>query len=190
MENTKDQIRKVALDLFITKGIEKISCYDIALESKIRFSIVEEFYPKKLELVIDIYKKAEGDMFQFVYGELIEIDDFKVLMRKLFHQSVIWALNSPKEHAFMDYIQSQPYIWHNDNELYPSVHPPILARVQQAIEAGIIREYPIDFVIHFMMKMLNACVSYIVALKTVTTEEYEPLIDPMFESCWDALKKA
>lgn len=189
MEESKKQIQKFALELFIVRGIEKVSFYDIALQSKIRFSVLEEYYPTKIDLVSEIYKIAETDMFQFVYGDLIEIEDFKELMRKLFHQSAIWAINNPKQYLFMEYVQSQPYIWNSQKEIYPTVNSAILNRVKLAQDAGLIQDFDIDFIIHFMMKMLNACVSYIVSLKTMTTDEYESLIEPMFESCWNALKK-
>ena len=188
MENLKTQIRKFALDFFVDKGIETVSSYDIALQSKIRFSVLEEYYPSKMDLVTDIYIKAEADMFQFVYGDLIELKDFKTLMRKLFHQSAIWALDNPKQYLFMEYVQSQPYIWNKETGIYPTVNQPILNRIKEAIEAGIVKDLPTDFIVHLMMKMLNSCVTYIVSLRTVIPEEYEALIEPMFECCWDALK--
>ncbi len=127
-------------------------------------------------------------MFQFVYGELSEEEDFKAMMRSVFPQSVLWSLNNPDLFCFMDYI-AQPYQWENDdNQIYPRINEPIMARVEIEIQKGVIKDVPLDFAAHFMTKMLGACVSYIVALKPVTESEYEHLIEPMFETCWDALK--
>lgn len=183
-----NHLHKVALDLFKLKGIESTTIYDIALASKTPYSILDEKYPTIKDLIFDIFSIGHDSMLQFVYGDLVEEEDFKVMMRIIFHQSVLWALNNPDLFSFMDYI-SQPYQWDNEeNKIYPKVNEAIIHRVDLEIKKGIIKEVPLDFAAHIMTKMLGACVSYIIALKPVSEVEYEHLMEPMFETCWDALK--
>ena len=183
-----ESLHKVALEQFRLKGIESTTVYDIALSSKIPYSLLDEKYPTIKDLIFELFSIGHQNMFQFVYGELSEEEDFKAMMRSVFHQSVLWSLNNPDLFCFMDYI-SQPYQWENDNnQIYPRINEPIMSRVEIEIQKGVIKDLPIDFTAHMMTKMLGACVSYIVALKPITEAEYEHLIEPMFETCWDALK--
>lgn len=183
-----DNLHNVALELFRLKGIESTTVYDIALASKIPYSILDDKYPSVKDLIFELFSIGHDNMFQFVYGDLVEQEDFKAMMRTIFHQSVLWSLNNPELFCFMDFV-SQPYQWENDdNKIYPKVNETIMQRVELEIKKGVLKDVPLDFAAHIMTKMLGACVSYIVALKPVTEAEYEHLIEPMFETCWDALE--
>ena len=189
MLKTKQQIKDIAIALFLKKGIESVSGYDIALKAKVRYSFFEDFYPDKLDLIIDIYKGAEASLYQHVYGDLDQEGDFKKVMNEVFKRSVQWSLQNQNEHDFMQYIQSQPYLWNKDNAMYPTIYPPILEKIKHAVDTGLLAKHPIDFTIHFIMTMFNTCVSYIISVKKEGSNEHEALIEPMFESCWNALKK-
>ncbi|MCT4581557.1 MAG: hypothetical protein N4A35_09085 [Flavobacteriales bacterium] len=183
-----EKLHTVALGLFKSKGIESTTIYDIALASKIPYSVLDEKYPSTKELIFELFSIGQDNMFQFVYGDLAKLEDFKAMMRTIFHQSVLWAVNNSELFCFMDYI-SQPYQWETeDNKIYPRINETIMARVEIEIKKGNLKDLPIDFAAHIMTKMLGACVSYIVALNPMTEEEFAHLIEPMFETCWDALK--
>ncbi len=187
--NTKlENFHIVALELFKTKGVESTTVYDIALASKVPYSVLDEKYPTIKDLIFELFSIGHENMFQFVYGDLAAEEDFKAMMKTIFHQSVLWSLSNPDLFCFMDYI-AQPYQWENeDDKIYPRVNETIMARVEIEIKKGVLKDVPLDFAAHIMTKMLGACVSYIVALKPVTEAEYEHLIGPMYETCWDALK--
>lgn len=184
-----NKIHNTALYLFKTKGIESTTTYDIALESKIPYSIIDEKYPSIKDLILEIFSIGQDNLFGFVYGDLAELDDFKKMMRIIFHQSVDWGVNNADLFCFMDII-SKPYKWETEsNKIYPKVNEIIMNRVEIEINKGNVKNLPIDFVAHILTKMLSACVSYIIALKTEDKKDYSNIVDMMYETCWDALKK-
>lgn len=191
MSNESEKIRGAALALFNSKGLVNTSLEDIQFRSDVSKRTLEELYPKKKILVSEIYTQAKTEMLKFVYGEVLEIEDYQDLMRKVFHQSVLWGVNNAALFNFMNQVQSHPYDWTEiaDDMIYPSVNKKIMARTASAIKSGVIKEFPIDFAVHFMTGMHASCVSYILSLNTITEEEYGDLIEPMYQACWDAFKK-
>lgn len=191
MNKENEKIRNVALNLFNTKGLGSTSLEDIYRSAAVSESKLKELYPNKKSLVSEIYTLGKNDMFKFVYGEVLEIEEYRLLMRKVFYQSVIWGVNNRLLFDFMNQVQSHPYSWTEttDEKIYPSINTKIAARTSKAIQEGIIKDFAIDFTIHFMTGMQASCVSYILSLKAVTEDEYSSLIEPMYEACWDALKK-
>ncbi|MCT4581556.1 MAG: TetR family transcriptional regulator [Flavobacteriales bacterium] len=191
MNKENEKIRNAALHLFNTKGLVSTSLEDIYTAAEISQEKLQELYPSKKSLVSEIYTLGKNDMFKFVYGEVLEIEDYQSLMRKVFHQSVIWGLSNRSLFNFMNQVQAHPYSWTetSDEKIYPSVNEKILARTTQAIKEEVIKEFPLDFVVHFMTGMHASCVSYILSLNAVTEEEYADLIEPMYQACWDAFKK-
>lgn len=191
MVNDNEKIRSAALVLFNSKGLVNTSLEDIQFRSDVSKKTLEKLYPKKKELVSEIYSLGKTEMLKFVYGEVLEIENYEDLMRKVFHQSVLWGVNNAALFNFMNQVQSHPYDWTDieDEIIYPSVNKKLMARTASAIKSGIIKEFPIDFAIHFMSGMHASCVSYILSLNTITEEEYGDLIEPMYQACWDAFKK-
>ena len=191
MNKENEKIRNVALHLFNSKGLVSTTIEDIFSATEITKEKLEELYPSKKSLVSEIYTLGKNDMFKFVYGEVLEIENYQDLMRKVFHQAVIWGLSNRELFNFMNQVQAHPYSWTETSveNIYPSVNEKIVARTSKAIKDGVIKEFPIDFVVHFMTGMHASCVSYILSLNAVTEEEYADLIEPMYQACWDALKK-
>jgi AcrR family transcriptional regulator len=189
LENEK--IRKTALDLFNSKGLENSTLDEIYALANVDKSSLQKIYLTKKSLISEIYTLGKNDMFKFMYGEVLEIENYHDLMRKVFYQAVIWALSNRELFRFMNLVQAHPYSWTeaSDEKIYPSVNEKIMARTAGAIEKGIIKDFPIDFAVHFMTGMQTSCVSYILSLKAVTEEEYQDLMEPMFQACWDAFKK-
>lgn len=184
-----EHIHRVALDLFKEKGIESTSIYNIALVSKTPYSILDEKYPTKKDFIYELYSIGIDDMFRFIYGEILNIDDFKTMMRTIFHQTVEWGIQNSDLFHFIDTV-SKPFQWQaEDNNVYLKTNLALRERYQKEIEKGVVKNLPPDFISHYTTKMLSACISYIISLKTIKKEEYTNLLNPMFESCWDALKK-
>jgi len=158
------------------------------LFSKVNQSTFEEFYDSKKALIYEMYMEGKKEMYRFVYGELLDEEDYKTFMKKVFYQATIWGINHPDLYNFMTQVQIHPQQWADDHEIYIIVNESIIDKTEQAIEDGIIKDLPINFVMHFTAGMQASCITYIHSLKTVTPEEYEPLLEPMFEVCWDAFK--
>ncbi len=191
MPNENGKIREAALELFNSKGLVNTSLENIQMKSDVEKATLEKLYPTKKSLVSEIYTLGKSEMLKFVYGEVLEIEDYQDLMRKVFHQSVLWGVSNSALFNFMNQVQSHPYQWTDiaDEVIYPSVNKKLMARTSSAIKQGVIKEFPIDFVIHFMTGMHASCVSYILSLNTITEDEYSDLIEPMYQACWDAFKK-
>ena len=189
LENEK--IRKVALELFNSKGLENSTLEEVYTLAEIDKSSLKKIYLTKKSLISEIYTLGKNDMFKFIYGEVLEIDDYHDLMRKAFYQAVIWAVNNRDLFHFMNQVQIHPYSWTeaSDEGIYPSINEEIAARTIDAIEKGIIKNLPLDFIIHFMTGIQSSCISYILSLNTVTDDEYLDLMEPMYQACWDAFKK-
>lgn len=191
MDSINEKLLTSTLDLFSTKGVVNTTIKDIYNSVGITEKEFREIYPTKKDIIYNLYSIGKNDMFKFVYGEILEIDKYKNFMRKVFHQSVIWGLNNRTMFNFMNQIQLHPYSWTDvsDEKIYPTINEKIVSRTKKAINNNTIKDLPIDFIIHFMSGMLTSCVSYILSLNTIVEEEYEYLIEPMFQSCWDAIKK-
>ena len=189
LENEK--IRNIALDIFNSKGLENSNLEEIYGLAEIDKSSLETIYLTKKSLISEMYTLGKKDMFKFMYGEALEIDNYHDLMRKVFYQAVIWAINNRELFGFMNLVQAHPYSWTeaSDENIYPSVNEKIMGRTANAIKEGIIKDLPLDFIVHLMTGMQTSCVTYILSLKTVTDEEYEDLMEPMYQVCWDSLKK-
>ena len=184
----KEKIRTTALKLFTEKGVESTGIKEIAEYSNVSEDEIKEHFSTKKELVADLYAVGKSGMLKFVYGELVEIEDFKELMHKVFYQSIIWGINNEDMFYFMNYIQQHPYQWGDEEKIYPTTNEGIRRRSEEAMKKGVIKQLPLDFVVHFMSGMHASCVSYILSIGAVTEDEYLQLMEPMFDTCWGALK--
>jgi len=188
MYKDKKQIIEAALSLFNQKGIDSTSVNDIILFSKVSRTVFEEHFESKKDLIFEIYSEGKKEMYRFVYGELLDEEDYKVFIKKVFYQATIWGVNHPELYSFMTQIQIHPLQWGEEHEIYIIVNESIIDKTEKALRNGVIKDLPINFIIHFMSGMQASCITYIHSLKVMTSEEYEPLMEPMFEVCWDAIK--
>lgn len=191
MNSENDKLIKTALEIFNTKGLVNTTLEEIYEASKTDKSLLQTIYLTKKSLISEVYTLGKKDMFKYVYGEVLEIEEYQDLMRKVFYQAVMWGLNNRELFQFMNQVQAHPYSWTeaSDEKIYPSINEQIVARTTDAVNKGIIKDFPIDFIVHFMSGLHASCVSYILSLKAVTEDEYQDLMEPMFQACWDSLKK-
>lgn len=81
----REKIIMVAYKLFYTKGYDKIKMIDIARECDISKSLLQHYFPKKDNLIIEIFNGLIERSYTYVETQFPEIMEDKVLANSIFY---------------------------------------------------------------------------------------------------------
>jgi len=80
---TKDKILQVALELFNDKGVDLVSSKQISDEMGISYGNLCYHYPKKDDIIMQLYLKQQGELDQEFKGIGIGVPDFEMMFGAL-----------------------------------------------------------------------------------------------------------
>jgi AcrR family transcriptional regulator len=180
------ELLAAALKLFVENGFHGTPTSKIAKEAGVANGTLFHYYPTKDDLIVSLYISIKLEMAAFVEGKLDAGDDFKTRFRNQFTFALLWAMDHPGEFHYIQQFYASPYATQLQSEVLQQQLQKTCVEIQQAIDANVIKDLPVDYIFTLISSHLNGLNQYL-RKANLSADKQKVVIAETFELLWNML---
>lgn len=182
----KTLIFQAALDLFANQDVDKTSTASVAKHAGVSNGTLFHYFPKKNDLIIELYLLLKTEMFDFIYrGNIKETGSIKGMIHSGFMNAINWIVNNKLKHSYIHKIYKSSYKSLIIDEELPENYKHYLKILKTGIENKILKDIPTDLMANIINNHISALADYYLNNKLKTSDS---LNNKVFNMTWDSIK--
>ncbi|MFT3794271.1 TetR/AcrR family transcriptional regulator [Flavobacterium sp.] len=186
MMDKQKELLSAALKLFVENGFHGTPTSKIAKEAGVANGTLFHYYPTKDDLIVSLYISIKLEMAAFVESQTDTEGDFKIRFRNYFVYALHWALDHPDEFQYLQQFYASPFASQMQSEVLQKQLEKTCIEIQEAIDAKIIKNLPVDYIFTMISSHLNGINQYLRKANLSQTKQKE-VISETFDLLWDML---
>jgi len=180
------ELLAAALKLFVEFGFHGTPTSKIAKEAGVANGTLFHYYPTKDDLIVSLYVSIKLEMAAYVESQTKPDDDFKSQFKNQFVHALHWALSHPDEFQYIQQFYNSPYAAMMQSEILQKQMEKTCGDIQKAIDAGIIKSLPVDYIFTLISSHLFGLNQYLKNANLPVLKQKEVILET-FELLWDML---
>ncbi len=180
------EILASALRLFVENGFHGTPTSKIAKQAGVANGTLFHYYATKDDLIVSLYVSIKLEMAAFIAGKLHADDDDKTRFRNQFVYALQWAMDHPDEFRYIQQFYASPYAIHLKSEPLQQLLEKTCLEIQTAIDAKVIKAFPVDYIFTLISSHLNGIHQYLIN-SNLSEKEQKTVIADTFELLWEML---
>lgn len=182
----QEQILTTALRLFVENGFHATPTSKIAKEAGVANGTLFHYYKTKEDLIVSLYLYVKSKMGAYVEENSKTETNPKEKFRSQFRAVLDWSLKNTNEFYYAQLFTTSPFASLLSPEEVKKTLKKSCDQIQEAIDAGAIKERDTDFIHTIMGSHIFGLYSYLNKYK-LTKAKQQQVIDDSFEMLWGML---
>lgn len=179
-------ILAAALKLFVENGFHRTPTSKIAKEAGVANGTLFHYYPTKDDLIVSLYISIKLEMAAHVAEHIAQDVDYKTLFKTQFLHALHWAMEHRDEFAYVKQFYASPYQTKLQSEQLRQIVAQNCNEIQHAIDDGVIKDLPVDYIFSLINSHLNGIYQYLRSAQLSQDMQIETVAQT-FELLWDML---
>ena len=180
------EILAAALKLFVEFGFHGTPTSKIAKEAGVANGTLFHYYPTKDDLITSLYVSIKLKMAADIESKSEKTDDYKQQFKDQFVNAQHWAIGHPDEFQYVQQFYASPYAALIQSEILQMQLQKTCGDIQKAIDAGVIKPFPVDYIFSLFGSHLFGLNQYLKNSKLPVGQQ-KTLILETFELLWNML---
>lgn len=180
------EILAAALKLFVAFGFHGTATSKIAKEAGVANGTLFHYYPTKDDLIASLYVAVKLEMAAYVESKSHPNADFKTQFKNQFVHSLHWAMAHQDEFQYVQQFYASPYAALMKSEILQQQIEKACGDIQKAIDSGILKPFPVDYVFSIISSHLFGLNQYLKNSNLSVNKQKEVILET-FELLWEML---
>jgi len=180
------ELLAAALKLFVENGFHGTPTSKIAKEAGVANGTLFHYYPTKDDLIVSLYIFIKMEMAAFVESQTTPGGDFKTRFKNQFTHAMHWAIDHPDEFQYIQQFYASPFATQLQSEVLQQQLEKTCIEIQQAIDAKVIKDLPVDYIFTLISSHLNGINQYL-RKSNLAVDKQKEVISETFELLWNML---
>lgn len=177
------ELLAAALKLFVEFGFHGTPTSKIAKEAGVANGTLFHYYPTKDDLIISLYIAIKLEMAAYVESQANPDDDYKKQFKNQFVNALHWAMSHPDEFQYMQQFYNSPYAALMQSEILQKQIEKACGDIQKAIDAGIVKPFPVDYIFTLISSHLFGLNQYLKNANLPAVKQNAVILET-FELLW------
>lgn len=174
------------MKLFVENGFHGTPTSKIAKEAGVANGTLFHYYPTKDDLIISLYISVKLQMAGYIESQVADGADYKTKFKSQFILALYWAMEHQHEFQYMQQFYASPYQWMLQSEQLQQLIERNCIEIQQAIDAKVIKNLPVDYIFTLISSHLNGIHLYL-RKANLGAAQQKAVISETFDLLWDML---
>jgi len=180
------EILAAALKLFVANGFHGTATSKIAKEAGVANGTLFHYYATKDDLIISLYVSIKLEMSAYVESKANPEDDYKTQFKNQFVNALHWAMAHQDEFQYVQQFYASPYAGLIQSEILQKQLQKACGDIQKAIDAGIVKNFPVDYIFSLLSSHLFGLNQYLKKSNLSISKQKEVILET-FELLWEML---
>lgn len=180
------EILASALKLFVENGFHGTPTSKIAKEAGVANGTLFHYYPTKDDLIVSLYISIKLKMATHVSEQITADADYKTLFKTQFICALYWAMEHQDEFLYVQQFYASPYQSMLKSEELQKIMEKNCNEIQNAIDDGVIKDLPVDYIFTLISSHLNGIQQYLRSAN-LDDQQQKQTVAQTFELLWDML---
>lgn len=186
-KDKKLAVINAAIKLFMEKGFDATSTASIAKEAGVATGTLFHYFKTKEELINSIYKETKAVWREETTKGFKEGEGIKEQTKRLFINSIDWALKRPEHYTFYKLFANSPQITDETRSEIEEHLGFMLQMVEAGQKQGIVKQGSAELIVSVGHGITNSVIEYL--LQNPKKRQNRYFMETAFSMLWHSFEK-
>lgn len=186
MDDKRNIILKVALELFVIHGFHATPTSQIATKAGVANGTLFHYFKTKEELINAVYLNTKDNFFIKITHNFEPGSEISKRFYTIWSNSINWAINNPLEFKFIQHYSNSPFISQLTFDQISRHIKFFYDQFEEGITNNVFKKLPIDLLHHIAMFQIYGFINYVFEYKDSANNKF--IMELAFKSFWDSIK--
>lgn len=191
MAEKRDKIIESAIRLFEQNGFWNTSTASISKEAGIAAGTLFRYFPSKEQLIDELFLELKTEVADCMYQNLNTKLDVQARLKHIWKAYIHWNLQNPGKFTILEQLEVASRISRSVQNQVVSLNQFTVKTFQEGKKAGLIGNYPVEFLANFMGSSSNNVIRQLLSQerKPATKATQAKLAELGFEVFWNGISQ-
>jgi TetR/AcrR family transcriptional regulator, repressor of fatR-cypB operon len=185
-EKKVEQIFEATLKLVKEKGVAGITMSEIAKEAGLATGTLYIYFNSKTDLINALFTTCRKASANVYFKNYDAEKPFKIGFKTIWQNLIKYRVENFDQAIFLEQCYHSPYISETTKDITRKLFQPLFKLMERGKEEGLIKNMDTFLLLTYMVGTINEMVKHVhYSGKKLS----KPVIENMFNLCWDGLKQ-